>query len=144
MDDEKVITDKAAKDNKEIELTAFQQKDNKIKELKQEKKNLKEQLSKSVDKEELTTLKQEVQRMKVERTYGADNLEEAIKLVNAGFEETRIKEMLNKNVGAGKFDITPEELGLEKDTGKEPDKKEDEDEDIFAKAKAENKKHQLF
>lgn len=79
-----------------------------IKTMREEIKNLKKENS-NLKQENETFSKQQTQLDKlVEKdlinTYGNENLDDAKKLIDAGFEESKIKEMLNKTDDLSTFD----------------------------------------
>lgn len=96
-DDSKPIVDEVKTDNSTIKKLREE-----IKSKNEEIETLKLQNSNELDgiKKELDSLRDN----NLINTYGQENLEDVKKLLNAGFDETKIKSMLNKTDDLNNFD----------------------------------------
>lgn len=118
-----VIEDEKPKDNT-VDNSTIKQMREQIKVLKQENETLKANTSQV---EELQKQMQALQEKDLVQTYGQENLEDAKKLLQAGFDETKIKSMLNKTDDLSIFDNKPTEDPNIKDIKGNGEVKEEDD-----------------
>lgn len=126
MEDEKVIT------NPEVVETETHEKDNSVMKgmrtvLKEKDAIIKDLEDNSVDKTQFEALQRQVDEGRVEKLYGQDNVEEALQLEKAGFDETKIKQFLKKSDMPTNFQNDPAKLGLELDNGDNNENEETEE-----------------